>query len=37
MTSIDNEGIASEEYEESFKLEVTTCKGSSIKVETFIL
>ena len=34
MTSIENEGIGSEEYEESFRLEVTTGKGSSIKVET---
>lgn len=33
MTSIENES-ALEEYEESFKLEVTTGKGSSIKVET---
>jgi hypothetical protein len=34
MTSIENEGSESEEYEESFRLEVTTGKGSSIKVET---
>lgn len=34
MTSIENEGSGSEEYEESFRLEVTTGKGSSIKVET---
>jgi hypothetical protein len=34
MTSIENEESALEEYEESFKLEVTTGKGSSIKVET---
>jgi hypothetical protein len=34
MTSIENEKSALEEYEESFKLEVTTGKGSSIKVET---
>ncbi|HET9806454.1 MAG TPA: hypothetical protein VFP49_06080 [Nitrososphaeraceae archaeon] len=34
MTSIENEENALEEYEESFKLEVTTGKGSSIKVET---
>ena len=34
MTSIENEENTLEEYEESFKLEVTTGKGSSIKVET---
>lgn len=34
MASIENEGSGSEEYEESFRLEVTTGKGSSIKVET---
>ena len=34
MTSIENERSGSEEYEESFRLEVTTGKGSSIKVET---
>jgi hypothetical protein len=34
MTSIENKENTLEEYEESFKLEVTTGKGSSIKVET---
>ena len=34
MSSIKNEDITLDEYEESFKIEVTTGKGSSIKVET---
>jgi hypothetical protein len=34
MSSIKNEDNTLDEYEESFKIEVTTVKGSSIKVET---
>ena len=34
MSSIKNEDNTLDEYEESFKIEVTTGKGSSIKVET---
>jgi hypothetical protein len=34
MSSIKNEDNTLEEYEESFEIEVTTGKGSPIKVET---
>ena len=34
MSSINNKDNTLEEYEENFKIEVTTGKGSSIKVET---
>ena len=34
MSSIKNEDNTLDEYEESFKIEVTTGKGSSITVET---
>ena len=37
MTSIKNGDYTSEEYDKSFKLEVTTKKDSSIKVENILL
>ena len=37
MTSTKNGDNTSEEYDKSFKLEVTTRKDSSIKVENILL
>lgn len=37
MSSIKNEDNTLDEYEESFRIEVTTGKGSSIKVEHLLI